>query len=160
MSMRSNYLSESVRRLIEEGGVDNAIIVENVIRPWTYVKAAIEGLEAATTGTQRMGGLSIGIITRNRPPHLALIDATIALGHCYFALNPMFSDQDLANDIVGLGLHVMAASHDALARFAVWEAALRSGAAIIELTSGEAPLKFIRKCASDRDLPDRSGAAI
>jgi|SRR5665213_819867 len=160
MSMRSNYLSESVRRLIEEGGIDNAIIVENVIRPWTYVRAAIEGLEAATTGTQRMGGLSIGIITRNRPPHLALIDATIALGHCYFALNPMFSDQDLANDIVGLGLHVMAASHDDLERFEVWEAALRSGAAIIELTSGEAPLKFIRKCASDRDLPDRSGAAI
>ena len=160
MSMSTHRLSYSIRGFIEQGGSDNAIIVDDGVRPWSYMASAISDLEAATREIERREGLSVGIVTRNRPPHLALIAATIALRHCYLTLNPIFSDQDLASDIGRLGLHVIAASREDLDRPGVEEAALRSGAAVIELTGGETPLTILRESELNRDVPDRSGVAV
>jgi acyl-CoA synthetase (AMP-forming)/AMP-acid ligase II len=160
MSMSTHRLSDSIREVIEQGGSDTAIIVDDGVRPWSYVASAIAELEAATADAERGEGLSIGVVTRNRPPHLALIAATIALRHCYLTLNPMFSDQDLASDIERLGLHVIAASREDLDRSGVREAALRSGAAVVELTGGETPLTILRESDLNRDVPNRSGVAV
>jgi long-chain acyl-CoA synthetase len=160
MSMSTHHLSDSIRGFVEHGGTDNAIIVVDGVRPWSYVASAIGELQLATAGVERREGLSVGIVTRNRPPHLALVAATIALGHCYLTFNPMFSDQDLASDIGGVGLHVIAASREDLDRPGVWEAALRSGATVVELTDGEAPLAILRESERNRDVPERSGIAV
>jgi acyl-CoA synthetase (AMP-forming)/AMP-acid ligase II len=160
MSMSTHRLSDSIRGFAEHGGSDKAIIVADGVRPWSYVGSAISELQGATAGIERKEGLSVGVITRNRPPHLALIAATIALGHCYVTFNPMFSDQDLANDIERVGLHVIAASRDDLDRPGVREAALRSGAALIELTDGEVPLVTLRESELRREVPERSGIAV
>jgi long-chain acyl-CoA synthetase len=160
MSMSTHGLSDSIREFVECGGGDRAIIVDDGVRPWSYVGSAIGELQAATEESEGREGLSVGIITRNRPPHLALIAATIALRHCYLTLNPMFSDQDLASDIERLGLHVMAASRDDLDRPGVKEAALRSGAVVIELADGESPLTILYESGLRQDVPDRSGVAV
>jgi acyl-CoA synthetase (AMP-forming)/AMP-acid ligase II len=158
--MSVSQLSHSVRRSVARGEGANAIIFEDVSRPWSFIAAAISELEDATTMAPRKEGLSIGVVTRNRPAHLALIAASIALGHCFLTLNPMFSDQDLARDVEHLGLHVIAASRDDLERPGVMEAAMRSGAAVVELTSEAAPLALVRQMEFRRDAPDRSTVAI
>jgi len=160
MSLSTHHLSDSIRGFAEQGGSDSAIITVDGVRPWSYVALAIGELQSATAGSEPGEGLSIGVITRNRSPHLALIAATIALGHCYLTFNPMFSDQDLASDIERVGLHVIAGSRGDLDRPGVREAALRSGAAVIELTDGEEPLAILRESGLNRDVPDRSDIAI
>lgn len=160
MSLSTHRLSDSIRGFAGQGGSDSAIITVDSVRPWSYVALAIGEIQAATAGSEPGEGLSIGVITRNRSPHLALIAATIALGHCYLTFNPMFSDQDLASDIERVGLHVIAGSRGDLDRPGVREAALRSGAAVIELTDGEEPLAILRESGLNRDVPDRSDIAI
>jgi len=160
MSLSTHRLSDSIRGFAEQGGSDGAIITVDGVRPWSYVASAIGELQAAMSGSELREGLSIGVITRNRPPHLALIAATIALGHCYLTFNPMFSDHDLASDIERVGLHAIAGSREDLDRPGVREAALSSGAAIVELTDGETPLAILRESAPNRDVLDRSGIAV
>ena len=158
--MSTQRLSDAIRGFVENGGDADAIIVEHGSRPWSYVADALNDLRSATRDALREEGLSIGVVTRNRPAHLAVIAATIALRHCYLTLNPMFSDEDLATDIERLGLHVIAASRDDLDRPGVLEAAMRSGAAVIELGNDDAALVVLRAIAGGREVPDRSGIAV
>jgi long-chain acyl-CoA synthetase len=160
MSMSAFSFSDSIRRFVETGGDADAIIVEQGSRSWSYVADALTTLQSATRNAERLEGLSVGVVTRNRPPHLAVIAATVALRHCYLTLNPMFTDQDLAKDIEGLGLHVIAASRDDLIRPGVMEAALRSGAAVVELTTDETPLVILQEMESGHVVPDRSGVSV
>ena len=160
MSISTYRLSDSIRDTVEQGGSDNAIFVDDCALPWSYIASAIDDLNVATARAKRSEGLSVGIVTRNRPPHLALVAATIALRHCYLTLNPMFSDDDLALDIEQLGLDAIAASREDLARPGVMEAALQSGAAVVELSNGEAPLTILHERTLGQDPPNRTGAAI
>jgi hypothetical protein len=66
--MRTYALSDSIRGFIEHGGNDSAIIVDGGTRSWSYVAAALTELEVATANAERREGLSVGIVTRNRPP--------------------------------------------------------------------------------------------
>jgi long-chain acyl-CoA synthetase len=153
--------SDSIRYFVEHGGEADAVIVDGGSRPWSYLNAAVAGLNDATATADNSGGLSIGIVTRNRPPHLALIAATIASRHCYLTLSPMFSDLDLSSDIERLGLHVIAASRDDLDRPGVMAAATNSGAAIVELgEDSDVPLTILRELRGIPEVPDRSGIAV
>ncbi len=160
MSSNQYRLSDSIRGFIDKGGDAEAIITEGASQSWSYVASARDELEAATADLERAGGLSVGVITRNRPPHLALIAAAMAQRHCYLTLNPMFSDHDLASDIGRLGLHVIAASRDDLERPGVMDAARSSGAAVIELTAEEMPLVTLFAYEPGREVPNRSGLAV
>jgi acyl-CoA synthetase (AMP-forming)/AMP-acid ligase II len=159
MARRANALSDSIRGFIERGGNNNAIIVQDGTRPWSYMRAVLAELEDALANVEQREGLSVGIITRNQPPHLALIAATIALRHRYVTLNPMFSDQELANDIEQLGLHAIAAISEDFERPGVMEAAVRSRAAVIELRSG-GTLALIHERKVGLDSRERTDVAI
>jgi long-chain acyl-CoA synthetase len=73
----------------------------------------------------------VGVILRGRPGPLAAMLATIAADACLVAINPLFPDDRLAEDIIKLRLPVVIAVREDLDRPDVLKALEASGAAVI-----------------------------
>ncbi|HWD97174.1 MAG TPA: AMP-binding protein, partial [Acidimicrobiales bacterium] len=155
------YLSQRVRQVLTIEPSSIAIITDSDSLPWKYVATFAAELSNVVASLRPTTGLSIGLIARNRAPHLAAIAACLANEDCLVTLSPMFSDSALATDIATLGLHVIMGVREDLDRPGVTEAALSTGAAVIEISEEpDHPLFIIRDLVPNAEFRVRSGVAI
>jgi len=153
--------AERIREVLTLDPSADAIVFEGESFPWSYVAAAVHGLDDALTGADEGFGASVGLIMRNRPPHLAALAATIVSGRCLVTLSAMFSDTALCNDIERLGLHAVVGDAQDLARPGVMLAASSTGAAVIEVGSERhEPVRQVQAASSARDARRRPGIVL
>ena len=107
---------------------------------WATLAARIAELETLYAGLGLGKGTRIGVMLRNRPPHLAALFSAVATGRCLVTLNPLYPDAALAADIARLDLPVLVGDRDDLARAEVLAAARAQGTAVIGLSSDGASL--------------------
>ena len=154
-------LSQRVRHVLSLDPGSTAIITSNGSVQWSYVAAVADGLEKVVAPLRPTNGLSVGLIARNRATHVAVIAACLVSGDCLVTLSPMFSDSALAADIGALGLHVIVGGREDLNRPGILEAALATGAAIIETSEdSDRPLFIRRNIDVTAEHRVRSGVAI
>lgn len=98
------------------------------------------GLSARMTAVQRLladvapgADVRVGILLRNRLPHLAALYSVLAGGQCLVTLNPLYPDATISADITALDLPVVIGARADLERPGVAEAARQRGTALIVL---------------------------
>ena len=154
-------LSQRVRQVLTIDPDSSAIITADRSMPWSYINGITDEIENVIAPLGAMTGLSIGLIARNRASHVAAIAACLAGGNCLVTLSPMFSDSALASDISTLRLHVIIGDRDDLKRPGILEAALATGAAIIETNDDpNHALLTVRDIDVKADFGVRNGVAI
>lgn len=106
-------------------------------------KAAIEQL-IAPAGE----GARIGVMMRNRPGAVAATLACVARGACLVTINPLYPDDKLADDIVGLAPPILICGPDDWMRAPLAEAAARIGALQIIVSDDLATAPVVRAPAA------------
>ena len=154
-------VSQRIQQVLTIDPASTAIITADRSFPWGYISEIANELVNAVAPLGTMTGLSVGLIARNRASHVAVIAACLASGNCLVTLSPMFSDSALATDITALGLHVIIGDRNDLNRPGILEAALATGAAIIETSEKPDPaLVAVRDIDVSADFHVRSDVAI
>lgn len=75
----------------------------------------------------------VGVMLRNRPGHIAAIIAVLSSDRCLVTLNPILPDDKLFADVERLGLPVIVADDDDVARPGIGAAFVKAGSAVIAI---------------------------
>lgn len=110
-----------------------AIEFEGRWESWGGLAARIAALEALYAPLGLGADARVGVMLRNRLPHLAALYGLVAGGRCLVTLNPLYPDATIAADIAALKLPLVVADRRDLAREGVIEAARANGTALIAL---------------------------
>jgi acyl-CoA synthetase (AMP-forming)/AMP-acid ligase II len=130
-----------------------AIEFEGRWESWGGLAARMAVLEALYDPLGLSSDARMGVMLRNRLPHLAALYGLVAGGRCLVTLNPLYPDATIAADIASLCLPLVIGDRRDLSRDGVIEAARAGGTALIALPEpweGEAELL----------LPPGDGAGI
>ena len=110
-----------------------AVEFEGNWESWGGLSRRMAALDACLAGQGLGPDARVGVLLRNRLPHLAAVYALMASGRCLVTLNPLYPDETLAADIARLELPVVMGSAQDLARAPLRAAARASGAVVIAL---------------------------
>jgi long-chain acyl-CoA synthetase len=154
-------VADRIRRVLALEPGATAIAFDDQAYPWSYLSAAVEGMDRLLAGPDEGAGAAVGLIMSNRPAHVAALAASIVTGRCLVTLSPMFSDEALSDDVRNLGLHAVLGDARDLARPGVAEAAAAAGVTVIEIGSDRRePLRVVRESALARVARSRPGVAL
>lgn len=128
---------------------------------WDQISKTIESIESLLGEFRGLKRVAVGVMMRNRPACVAAIADSIVNERCLVTLSPLTSDLALSNDVKGLGLHAILADPDDLARPGVLDAALESGATVIEMSSVRGlAVRVVHEGSAKRMARLRQGVAL
>jgi acyl-coenzyme A synthetase/AMP-(fatty) acid ligase len=110
-----------------------AIEFEGRWESWGGLAARMAAVQRAIAAVVPGEDVRVGILLRNRLPHLAALYSVIAGGQCLVTLNPLYPDATISADIASLKLPVVVGARQDLDRPGVAEAARANGTALILL---------------------------
>jgi acyl-CoA synthetase (AMP-forming)/AMP-acid ligase II len=110
-----------------------AIEFEGRWESWDGLSARMAAVQDALAATVPGLDVRVGILLRNRLPHLAALYSVIAGGQCLVTLNPLYPDATISADIASLKLPVVIGARQDFERPGVVEAARANGTALIAL---------------------------
>jgi long-chain acyl-CoA synthetase len=154
-------IAQRIREVLAVDPAADAIVFEGRAWPWSYISAVMESLDGMLDEVGAREGSAVGVIARNRPPHVAAAIAALATERCFVTLSPLYADSALAADIQSLRLHAVVADRGDLDRPGVVAAAASTGAAVLEITDGAGgPARIVGRGSAARDARPRHGIAI
>lgn len=110
-----------------------AIEFEGRWESWGDLAARMAALNAAIAEIGLGEGARIGVMLRNRIPHLSALYALVAGRRCMVTLNPLYPDATIAADIASLALPLVIGATEDLERAGIFAAAQANGTAVIAL---------------------------
>ncbi len=111
----------------------HAIEFEGRWESWGGLSARVAALDALIVPLGLGADARVGVMLRNRLPHLAALYALVAGRRCLVTLNPLYPDETIAADIARLRLPLVIGDRCDLARPGIVEAAKACGAALIAM---------------------------
>jgi acyl-CoA synthetase (AMP-forming)/AMP-acid ligase II len=133
----TSLIAERIREVLTLDPSSGAIQFEDRVHPWSYISTVVENLDRCLDHVDSGPGCAVGLIMRNRPPHAAVLAASIITERCVVTLSPMFSDEALANDIRALALHAIAGERGDLERPGIMEAAIEAGVTVLLISEDD-----------------------
>lgn len=100
---------------------------------WGDLGRIVQAIEAALDAMALPPEARVGVMLRNRPGHIAAILAVLASDRCLVTLNPLLPDGRLAEDVAALGLPVVIADEDDVARASMHAVFTSAGTAVIAI---------------------------
>ncbi len=152
-------LSERIAEIVSIDPAADAIEFDRRWYRWGDVGATIDALAAHVAGP----GAQLGIILRNRPPHIGALLGVLAAGGCAVAINPQRGADRTRDDIAGLGLRVLVGTTQDLAELAPPSTSTSASTTTIALDElGVAPTVTGRADGVGRigSAPPRPGVAV
>ncbi|MET0249172.1 MAG: AMP-binding protein, partial [Sphingobium sp.] len=110
-----------------------AIEFEGRWESWGGLAARMAAVQRLLANVAPGPDVRVGIMLRNRLPHLAALHSIIAGGQCLVTLNPLYPDATISADIAALKLPVVVGTRADLDRPGVRAAAQAGGTALIAL---------------------------
>ncbi|WP_242124000.1 fatty acid--CoA ligase family protein [Sphingobium sp. Sx8-8] len=135
-------LPELIAAVLAIDPAAEAVEFEGRWESWGGLHARMAAIDSLIASQVRGGNVRVGVMLRNRLPHLSALYAAVTGGRCLVTLNPLYPDAVIASDIAALRLPVIVAARSDLERPGVAEAARDNGTALIALPDAwdEAPV--------------------
>lgn len=126
-------MTEKLRVMMSIDPDRTEIDFEGVDYSWGEIADNVQAIEAALDEMGLPEDARVGVMLRNRPGHLAAINAVLSTDRCLVSLNPVLPDTRLFADVEGLNLPVIIADASDVARPGLTDALKRAGSAVIEI---------------------------
>jgi long-chain acyl-CoA synthetase len=94
---------------------------------WGDVATTVDAIDGILTGAGLGRGSSVGLVTRNRPPHVAALEGLLSTRRCVVPISSIGSDSVVASDVEALGVPAVIADEQDWARARLAERCAAAG---------------------------------
>lgn len=128
---------------------------------WGDISRAVDEIEALLDDMGMPSEARVGVMLRNRPGHIAAIIAVLSTDRCLVSLNPVLPEDKLFADVGGLGLPVIIADVDDVARPGIVDIFASAGTAVIAIGARLEGARLLEGCETPKaDMNCSPGVAI
>lgn len=128
---------------------------------WGDMARRVDALDGLLTEAGLREGAPIGLVTRNRPPHVAAIEALLSTRRCIVPISSIASDALVAHDVAHLGVGAVIADEDDWARPGLVERCAATGTLGILASTGAGDGRPVDGLTvAGRDVDALAGVAV